>query len=67
MLRKFLLRSGVALFFLSTTAPSFAANQNILPSTIAVDARVTSYAAFAALGAKPAGFLVNCPVVSFGD
>ena len=30
-------------------------------------ARVTSYAAFAALGPKPAGFLVNCPVIAFGD
>ncbi len=30
-------------------------------------ARVTSYAAFAALGPKPGGFLVNCPVIAFGD
>jgi hypothetical protein len=29
--------------------------------------RVTSYGAYAALGAKPAGFVVNCPVIAFGD
>ncbi len=29
--------------------------------------RVTSYAAFAALAPKPAGFFVNCPVIAFGD
>ncbi len=29
--------------------------------------RVTNYAAFAALGSKPAGFVVNCPFVAYGD
>ncbi len=29
--------------------------------------RVTSYSAYAALGAKPAGFVVNCPFISLGD
>lgn len=31
------------------------------------DARVTDYASYAALTPKPAGFLVNCPVIAFGD
>ncbi|GAC1392671.1 MAG: hypothetical protein NVSMB31_11040 [Vulcanimicrobiaceae bacterium] len=29
--------------------------------------RVTSYGDFAALGTKAAGFVVNCPVIAFGD